>query len=107
MGNAAARPAAAAEERAGFLAELRELLPRVIRCAESGDLDTVRFTAMILSEETAKPSQRAAVVELGGVRLLAPLAESSDLVVRQLAALSMAQLSSDEQNQASGPRALP
>lgn len=104
MGNAAAKQAAsaAAGERAGFLEELRGHFPRVLGCAESRDPDTARFTAMIFAEEVAKPAQRVAIVELGGVRLLAPFSESPDPFVQELAAQSMACLSSEERNQARG-----
>ena len=101
MGNAAVRPTVAEGDGAGFVRELREHFPRILSCAESSDPSTVRATAMIFAEESARPEQRESIVELGGVRLLAPFAESSDPYVQLLSAHAMAYLSSEECNQAS------
>jgi len=64
----------------GCLEELRDRFPRFLGCAESSDPAMQRAAAMTLVDEAGKLEQRVAIIRLGGVRLLFPLAESAGSV---------------------------
>eukprot|EP00904_Undaria_pinnatifida_P002566 jgi/Undpi1/1230/HiC_scaffold_108.g14144.m1 len=74
---------------------LRTNLTRLIAYAKSADPDLQRQVAEKLANEAVKPSRQAQIVELGGLKLLLPLANSRDIEVQRLAVHALANLSVD------------
>ncbi|CAM9244104.1 unnamed protein product [Choristocarpus tenellus] len=77
----------------GLTDMLRVNLTRLISYARSADPQLQRQVAEKLANEAVQPSRQAQIVALGGLKLLLPLAQSTDVEVQRLAVHALANLS--------------
>jgi hypothetical protein len=76
-----------------FAASLRSNMQRLILYAKSSDPSLQRDVAERIANEAVVSSRRALIIQLGGLDLLIPLAQSRDVDIQRLAAHAMANLS--------------
>jgi hypothetical protein len=76
-----------------FATSLRTNMQRLILYAKSSDPSLQRDVAERIANEAVVSSRRALIIQLGGLDLLIPLAQSKDTDIQRLAAHAMANLS--------------
>ncbi len=80
-------------EEESFVKSLRTNMQRLILYANSADPTLQREVAERLANEAVQSQRRGLIIQLGGLDLLVPLAQSTDVEIQRLAAHAMANLS--------------